>query len=322
VKRTSFTVRTATLVCTLMLGSINGAAAATDRVKIGVGPIYPTYAIFAAAKELGYYAAQNLDVDVQTFRGRAAAQDALAAGTVDLCSVVPIEAMRAIEKGVKEHIVAMYAPARAAGWYVMVPAASPITTVAELNGKSIGVTRIGSLSDLWVQRAATLARITLTSVPLDAGVEAGLIAKRVDAAVIRPPASYKGLLGGDLRALVDLEAVLPPTISEGIAASGEMIDRRPDVLRRWLSATSKAVRYMQDNEGWTEAFLKRYFNDNDDQTIGMVYRNVIMRLNTSGAMHPDWIQTSLALGAPPVAPGGAAKLPLSGTVFSTAFTSK
>jgi NitT/TauT family transport system substrate-binding protein len=320
VKRTSFTVRAASLICALVLGSINVAAAATDHVRLGVGPMYPTYAVFAAAKELGYYAEQNLDVDVQSFRAGTGPQDALAAGNVDLCTVVPIDALHAIGKGVKERIVAMYAPAVESGWFVMVPSASPLNTVADLNGKSVGVTQAGSLGDYWVQRVAKSANITLTSVPLDAGVENGLMAKRVDAAVLSPPASYQGLMGGELRALVDLGVAIPPTVSEGIAASGEMIAKRPDVLRRWLSATSNAVRYMQNNQIWSEKFLKRYLGDSDDQSVHMVYENVIMKIGVSGAMHPDWMRTSLALGTEPATPGAKsnAVTPLTSTVFLTA----
>jgi len=318
VKRTSFTVRAAGSICALMLGSFTVAAAATDQVKLGVGPMSPTYAIFAAANELGYYAEQNLDVDVQTFRGETGAQDALAAGSVDLGSVVPIDALRAVGKGVKERIVAMYAPARATGWYIMVPSASPIVTPADLNGKSIGVPQAGSLADFWVQGVAKTLHVTMTSVPQEGGVLSGLMAKRVDAAVVRPPASYEGLMDGDLRAIVDLEAALPPTISEGIAASQEMIDKRPDVLKRWLSATSNAVRYMQNNEDWSESFLKRYFGSSDDQSIHMVYENVIMKIDVGGTMHRDWMRASLALGAPP----GATNAPLPGTVFLTSEKTK
>lgn len=313
-KRISFASCASVLAGAFVLGSSSVAAAATDRVTIALGPVAPTYAIYAAAKELGYYAAQNLDVEIQTFRSGAAAQDALAAGNADLCPVVPLDAERAIAGGVKERIVAMFAPARATGWYIMVPSASPLVTAADLNGKSVGVNKSGSLADFRVQRVARSLKIRMTSVPLDAGVEAGLRAKRVDAAVLWPPASYGGLMDGDLRALVDLEAALPPTVSEGIAASSDLIDRRPDVLRRWLSATSNAIRYMQGNEDWSEGFLKRYYGDADDQSIDMLYRNVILKINPSGAMHPDWMKTSLALGAP----AGATKLPEASLVFLTA----
>jgi NitT/TauT family transport system substrate-binding protein len=317
VKRTSFTACAVTLFGLLMFGNNTVAQAATDHVTLGLGPTYPTYAIFAAAKELGYYAEQNLDVDIQSYRG-SAAQDALAAGQVDLCSVVPMDAARAIAGGVREHIVAMYEPPRASGWFIMVAASSPIVTVADLNGQNIGVPRLGSPADFWVQQVAKNNRITMVSVPLAADVAAELIAKRVDAAVVWPPVSYKGLFSGDLRAIVDLDAALPPAISEGIAASGDMISKRPDVLRRWLSATSNAVRYMQNNEGWSEDFLKRYLGDDDDQTIDMVYRNLILKIDRGGAMHQDWMKNSLALGPAPSGKPGAKNLPpATGTVFMT-----
>jgi ABC-type nitrate/sulfonate/bicarbonate transport system substrate-binding protein len=177
----------------------------------------------------------------------------------------------------------------------MVPAASPIKSLADLNGKTIGVTQIGSLTDFWVQKVATGANIKVTSVPLGGGVEAGMRAKQVDAAILWPLGSYKGLVTGDLRAVSDLESALPPTISEGVAATQDMIDRRSDVLKRWLSATSKALDYMKTHEGWTEAFLKKYFDDSnaDDKAIAMVYKNFIMKINTDGIMRPDWEKTSL-----------------------------
>jgi NitT/TauT family transport system substrate-binding protein len=295
VERSAFAIRVLTLLCTLAIGSGTVASAASDSVKVGVASIYPTYSLFFAAKELGYYQAANLDVDIQTFRGGPAALEALSAGAVDLCSILPTAAALAQQKGVKERIVALYAPPRPVGWYIMVPAASPIKSMADLNGKTIGVTQIGSLTDFWVQKVAAGANVKVTSVPLGGGVEAGLRAKQVDAAILWPLGSYKGLVSGDLRAVSDLEAALPPTVSEGVAATQDMIDRRSDVLKRWLAATSKALDYMKTHEAWTEAFLKKYFDDSnaDDKAIAMVYKNFIMKINTDGIMRPDWEKTSL-----------------------------
>ncbi len=318
VERKSFTVRAALLTCALALAGISAAAAAPDHIRVGVGTISATSAIFAATKELGFYAAQNLDVDIQTFRSGAAAQDALAAGSIDLFPAVPAQAARAIATGVKERIVAMYAPPRPAGWYIMVPSASPIQTLAALNGRTVGVTELGTPADAWVQRVAKNAHVAVTTVALGSDVAGGLAAKRVDAALLWPPASYGGLMNGTLRALVDLEAGVPPTVSEGIAASGELIDRRPDALRRWLTATSKGVRYMQDNENWTETFLKNYLGTDDGQAIAMVYQNIIRKIDSGGVMRGDWMKTSLE----PATPVSTASAPATTTVFSTAFTAR
>lgn len=291
-------------------------ARAADSIRIGVASVYPTYSIFFATKELGFYKDANLDVDIQTFRGGPASQEALAAGALDLCTILPTAAALAIQKGVKEKVVAMYVPVRAAGWYIMVPAASPIKTMADLNGKTVGVTQIGSLTDFWVQRCAKDANVNVTSVPLGGGVEEGLRAKKVDAAILWPLGSYKGLVHGDLRSILSLRTALGPTISEGVVASDDLITKRPDALRRFLAATSKGLVYMQQNESWTVAFLKRYFDDQDDKAVAQVYSDFLKSVDPSGDMHADWQKTSLQLAAPNIV----ASLPPADQVFSSAFT--
>jgi NitT/TauT family transport system substrate-binding protein len=313
-KRRGFTLSALSLLGAQVAATRGIASAANDTVRVGVAASYPTYAIFFAAKELGYYSAAGIDTDIQVFRGGPAALEAVAAGAADCCSILPTAAALAIDKGVKAEIVALYAPVRPAGWYIMVPSASPIKTLAELNGKTVGVTQIGSLTDFWVQKMARGAKISVTSVPLGGGVAAGLKAKQVDAAIMWPLFSYKGLITGELRSLVSLESALPPTISEGVGASLDLIQKRPDVLRRWLTATSKALAYMQSHEQWTETFLKKYFEDNDDKAIAMVYKDFLMKVNPTGEMHEDWKKTALEL------PAGVTSLPPVDKVFSTAFT--
>ena len=94
-----------------------------------------------------------------------------------------------------------------------------------------------------------------------------------------------------------------------------MIDKRSDVLKRWLAATSKALDYMKSHESWTEAFLKKYFDDSnaDDKAIAMVYKNFIMKINTDGSMRPDWEKTSLESLA------GRANMPKADQVFTSQF---
>ena len=312
-KRRAFTLSALSMLGAQLAVTRGTASAANDTVKVGVAAAYPTYAIYHAAKELGYYNRANLDVEIQVFRGGPAALEAVAAGAIDLCSILPSAAALAIDKGVKAQLVALYAPVRPAGWYIMVPAASPIKTLADLNGKTVGVTQIGSLTDFWVQKVTRNAKVSVTSVPLGGGVLAGLKSKQVDAAILWPLFSYKGLISGDLRQLASLESSLGPTISEGVGASLDIIDKRPDVLRRWLAATSKALVYMQHNEAWTETFLKKYFDDTDDKAIAMTYHDFIMKINPTGEMHDDWKRTALE------PPAGIASLPPPERVFSTAF---
>jgi ABC-type nitrate/sulfonate/bicarbonate transport system substrate-binding protein len=275
-----------------------GAAQAADSVRVGLAAVYPAYSIPNAAKELGFYKEKNLDVDITQFRGGPATQEALASGAIDISTIAPGAAALAIAKGVQEKIVALSVPPTPQGWYILVPVSSPIKSMAELNGKMVGVTQKGSLTDFWVQRAAAKAGVTVQTIALGAAaVMPALKANQVDAAILWPVFSYKGIADGDFRSIDDLGATMEASVSEGWAATSEIIEKRPDVLHRWLEANAKTIVYMKTREDWTISFLKNYFDEKDDRVIKLVFDNFIMNINPDGVMKPEWMKASLDLAA-------------------------
>ena len=302
-----------------VFASLVHSARAADTVRVGLAAVYPAYAIPYAANELGFYKEKNLDVQITQFRGGPATQEALASGAIDISTIAPGAAALAIAKGVQEKIVALSVPPTPQGWYILVPTASSIKSMAELKGKTVGVTQKGSLTDFWVQRAAAKAGITVQAIPLGApAVMPALKAKQVDAAILWPIFSYKGLADGDFRSIDDLGATMEPSVSEGWAASNELIQNRPAVLRRWLEANAKAIVYLQrhENENWAIGFLKHYFDEKDDHVIKLVLDNFIRRINPDGVMKREWMKASLDLAA---SAGMETKL-TADQIFSTAFT--
>jgi NitT/TauT family transport system substrate-binding protein len=297
--------------------SMLNTAHAADAVRVGLAAVYPAYSIPYAANELGFYKEKDLDVQVTQFRGGPATQEALASGAIDISTIAPGAAALAIAKGIQEKIVALSVPPTPQGWYILVPTASSIKSMADLNGKTVGVTQKGSLTDFWVQRAAAKAGITAQTIPLGAAaVMPALKAKQVDAAILWPIFSYKGIADGDFRSIDDLGATMEASVSEGWAASNELIQKRPEVLRRWLEANAKAIIYMQGHEDWTIGFLKHYFEEQDDHVVKLVFDNFIKRINPDGVMKPEWMQASLELAA---SAGMETKL-TADQIFSTAFT--
>src|SRR5580693_7928425 len=162
-------------------------ASAADTVRVGLAAVYPAYAIPYAANELGFYKEKNLDVQITQFRGGPATQEALASGAIDISTIAPGAAALAMAKGIQEKIVALSVPPTPQGWHILVPTGSSIKSMTELNGKTVGVTQKGSLTDFWVQRAAAKAGITAQTIPLGAAaVMPALKAKQVDAAILWP----------------------------------------------------------------------------------------------------------------------------------------
>jgi len=86
-------------------------------------------------------------------------------------------------------------------------------------------------------------------------------------------------------------------VSEGWAVTNEIMQKRPAVLRRWLEANAKALAYMQAHEEWSIKFLKKYFDEQDERIIKMVYDTFTKRTDPSGTMKPEWIKASLDLAA-------------------------
>jgi NitT/TauT family transport system substrate-binding protein len=305
-----------TLLATLGISIAIGAtiAKADDVIRIGVPSTGPNYAIFYAGNELGFYKQSDLRVEITQFRGGPAVQEALAANSIDICPVLPMAVSWAVQKGVKEHIVALLSPPQAAGWHIMVNSNSPIKSMADMNAKTVGVTQIGSLTDLWVLTAAKSAHVEVNTIALGGGVPAGLNAKQVDAALLWPLYSYKGLSDGTLRSIDDLGQTLPLTIPDGIAASDDLIANKPDVLKRWLVATSKTLIYMQNHEDWAVQFLKKYFDEGDDKVVRLAF--YLKKIRADGIMETAWMEESLKLGA---ARGVTNSLPVE-KIFLTKFT--
>ena len=91
---------------------------------------------------LGYWKADGLDVEVTSLEGAQNGVQQLAAGNIQFASVGPDVALMAREKGVK--IKSFYVVSRVTIFRVVVPADSSIQTVADLRGKTIGVSAMAS----------------------------------------------------------------------------------------------------------------------------------------------------------------------------------
>ena len=188
--------------------------------------------------------------------------------------------------------------------------------MADLNGKTVGVTQKVSLTDYWANRAASIAGITINTIPLGGGVVPGVKAKQVDAGIVWPIYSYKAIADDTLRPVFSLSEKLPPSVSEGVAVAQDMIDNHPDVLKRWLAATSETISTLQSDEPRAEEVLKDYFKENNPQVLKAVYKDFIMNIHPDGVMKKEWMEDSMQ-----AAEFFGDKEPLSlDKIFNTAFT--
>jgi NitT/TauT family transport system substrate-binding protein len=136
-----------------------------------------------------------------------------------------------------------------------------IKSMAELKGKIIGITAIGSSTD-------TLARFLVSKnglAPdrdvafLGTGTTANILtamkAGTVDAGVLSPPFNAFGKQLG-YRTLAYFGDYVEQSLS-GLGTSDKMIRDRPELVRRMLSATIKSLRFIQQRPAETVQFIAK-----------------------------------------------------------------
>ena len=267
-----------------------------DKLRVAVAAVYVPFTPIFVAEELGYYKDENLEVEATTYRGGGPAQEAMAAGAADILTNSPMGAALAISKGIKQKVVAAGGTVTPHGWHIIVRKDSGITSMKDLDGKLIGVTGKGSSTDFLALWAAKDAEIEVKTIPLGGnGLLPAIKNDQVQAIVLWPTFSFTALEDPELMDLVDLGEVMPPVVPDSIVATQELIDERPDVLRRYLKALMRAVDYMQTHEDYTKEFISKFADEKNPEVLDRAYKDVIMEIRTDAMIEPQWIETSLGL---------------------------
>src|SRR5438105_2566274 len=228
------------------------AAFALDTVRLGKA--VPNSFAFSTA-EIGIDAKiwqqEGIELDVSAFRGDAQMQQALAAGSLDV-AVGSGPGMGFRAKGVPAiAVAAMYgAPANLA---LTVLARSQIKTIADLKGKKIGVTTLGSLTDWLVRKLSQqqgwgpegIQILPLGNVPARL---AAMERNELDGMVIEAATSYELEEQGKGRTITLFGDIEKHFYTHVIYATDDMIAKRPELLRRFLRGWFKTIAFMRANK--------------------------------------------------------------------------
>jgi NitT/TauT family transport system substrate-binding protein len=243
------------LTAIAMLALTGAAADALDQVKVGKAvPNSFAFSGLEVGVEAKLFEQEGIALEISAFRGDAQMQQALTAGSVDIgYGSGPGMGFRA--KGVPAvAVAAMYGPP--ANLALLVPANSPIKSVADLKGKRVGVTTAGSLTDWLVRelsRQQGWGNTGIQIAPLGS-IQARLAAMdrgELDGTVQEAANGYELEEAGKTRNLILFGDIAKDFYTHVIFATNDMVDKRPDVLRRFLRGWFKTVRYMKANKDFT-----------------------------------------------------------------------
>jgi NitT/TauT family transport system substrate-binding protein len=284
-------------------------ALALDTVRLGKA--VPNSFAFAATEvgiDAKIFEREGLQIAVSSFRGDAQMQQALAAGSLDIgLGSGPGLGFR-VKGAPSIGVAAMYgAPANLA---LVISAKSPIKSVADLKGKRIGVTTNGSLTD-WLVRElsrqqgwgsngigiAALGQIQARLAAIDRG--------ELDGMVVEAANGYELEETGRGRNLILFGDIAKHFYTHVIYATDDMIDKRPELLRRFLRGWFKTVAFMRANREFTVKSTQRTLAVRQS-VVEKIYDAQMAGFSADGAWDPeaiDVIRSSLKeLGILPTVP--------------------
>jgi ABC-type nitrate/sulfonate/bicarbonate transport system substrate-binding protein len=233
--------------------SLATSAQATDHLRIGKSPGFAfAYVPLDVAKSEGILQKAGIEIEIIAFDGASKMDLGMISGSVDITIGGPTE-MAAIAKGMPAKAVAVIArPVRELA--IIVPYDSPLKSIKELKGKSIGIATVGSITQ-WA--ALELARSQgwkpedVTLVSISSGAGAGAAAMRTH----QVDADVANLMTGvvlEKQKVARVIAVASDFASDFImhemSASDALIQSNPDTIRRFIKAWFEAVAYMRSHK--------------------------------------------------------------------------
>lgn len=252
----------------------SAAPAQTTALSIATIPIDATAAVWYAA-DRGDFAKAGLDTTIQAMNNGGAIASAVASGAVGIGASNIVSLAEAHMRGVPFVIVApaaVYSSAAPTS-VLMVAANSPIKTARDLNGKTIGVTGLKTISQFapmaWIdQHGGNSASAQYIEIP-PSGLVAALNQGRVDAACMLEP--FASLARNSGRVLANcFDAVGSRFLLAVFFTTQTWSAQNQETLRRFQLAIHEAELWANKNSDKSAAILEKYTNINADAARSMV----------------------------------------------------
>jgi NitT/TauT family transport system substrate-binding protein len=238
-----------------LLGAGFGPARANETLRVGKAqaePIDFTPPEVGMAK--GFFQRHGVDLEIVVFAGAAKQQQALVADAVDLGLGGGPE-MSTVAKGTPVVGIAAYA-GRPDGLVLVAGANGPVRTVADLKGRKVSVSSVGSLTE-WTTRE--LARhegwgpdgINVVFLGDIAGQIAALKTQQIDAMSSDVATAARLEEQGIGHRVVNFGTIIPDFIVHIIYATRKVTEQRPEAVRGFLAGWFDTIAWMKANKGET-----------------------------------------------------------------------
>jgi NitT/TauT family transport system substrate-binding protein len=248
----------------LLLATPGHAADALQKLRVAYAAITAAFSIPWIAKEAGIFQRHGLDVELVYIASGSRAVQTLVGGSVDVAAFGGPAGIDARLAGADTVYVAI--PVNRV--IVFTVAAPQIQRVEELRGKSIGVTRIGTVTDFFTRqfvRQAGLVPDRDVFIRQTGGLPetlAALKAGQVDAGTFGFPAVLHARAAG-FRVLIDYNTLGFRYPLSAVVVSQKLLRSQESAIRRFLEAHIEAVHRFRTDPTFAMNVIGKYTQTTD-----------------------------------------------------------
>jgi NitT/TauT family transport system substrate-binding protein len=283
---------TAMLYFIFFLGFCSMAEAQqSSKVHLAIPAISPPSTAFAVAKEKGYYREESLEVEMIVIPAARAIQ-ALIGGNVEFASVGGA-ALAPTLRGAPLRTVysTFYRP------QYWVYAKSDIRSIAELKGKKVGVSSLGSgpdflLRDLLKTHGLEGGR-EVVILPMGSGVQVfyAMQAGAVDAAILSIPGNILAQESG-FRELVSFIKQDQVEFHGSIVLRAPLLESSPILVEKFIRGTLKGLLHLRSNRTGTVSILGRFMKIKEDRAAH-IYDLILPGATQDGTISEEFQKKSI-----------------------------
>jgi NitT/TauT family transport system substrate-binding protein len=273
----------------LALGLWMGASQAEETLRVGKAQAEPLDFMppdIGLAK--GFFKQHGVDIEIVTFAGAAKQQQALLAEAIDVGLGGGPE-LASVAKGSPELGVAAYA-GRPDGLVLVVRKDGPVKAIADLKGRKVSVSSVGSLTAWMVQETSRQQGwgrdgIDLVYLGDIAGQIAALKTNQIDGMSSDIATALRLEDEGLGRIAVRYGQVVPDFINHVIYATDKLMTEHPDMLRGFLAGWFETVAFMKGNKAETVSIVAPIMHQ-PPEIVSRAYDVVMPDFSDTGKFDP------------------------------------
>jgi ABC-type nitrate/sulfonate/bicarbonate transport system substrate-binding protein len=278
--------------CVVFLSASSAQAAVQVRAAESVPGQFSFVPLDVGAKQ-GIFAKYGVDVTITSFTGDAKLQEGMTSNSIDV-GLGGGPAMAFSAKGAP--VLAIAATAGAPSDIALaVKADSPIKTIADLRGKRVAVSTVGSLTD-WLGHQIPLHQgwgakdVDVVATGAGAAMSAALITGSIDAGITTTGAALVMEEKHEGRILVTMDKFEPRFITHVIFARRDLIAQHPETVEAFLKGFFASVAYMRSHKAESVSIATEALHQSQ-QVVEKSYDLLMPQMLNDGEFDPVALQT-------------------------------